>query len=63
MIIILILLIIIIIVIVNSSHSNKNNLFATNGDSFITKNEALMSDPYDEPYIINNIITKKKQNI
>lgn len=60
MIIILILLIIIIIVIVNSSHSNKNNLFATNGDSFITKNEALMSDPYDEPYIINNIITKEE---
>lgn len=67
MIIILILLIIIIIVIVNSSHSNKGDspvtngdLFATNGDSFITKNEALMSDPYDEPYIINNIITKEE---
>ena len=74
MIIILILLIIIIIIIVNSSHSNKNDLFVNKGDLFVNKNdlfvnkndlfvnkgEALMSDPYDEPYIINNIITKEE---
>lgn len=50
---IIILILLIIIVIVNSSHSNKN-------DFFVTKDEALMSEPYDEPYIINNIITKEE---
>jgi prolyl 4-hydroxylase len=53
MIIILILFIIIIVIIVNSSHSNKN-------DFFTIDNYASMSDPYDEPYIINNIITKEE---
>jgi prolyl 4-hydroxylase len=48
---VLVLIIVIIIIIVIKPHHNKR-------EPFTTCEYALKTDPYDEPYIINNIITE-----
>lgn len=47
---VLVILIIIIIIVINPRHNKR--------EPFTTCEYALKTDPYDEPYIINNIITE-----
>jgi prolyl 4-hydroxylase len=52
---VLIIVAVIVIILIKKKYFNQSDFFATD-------NYALMSDAYDEPYIINNIINEKEAN-
>ena len=57
MVVIVIIVVVIVIIIIRKKYFNQSEFFISDGSSY-----ALMSDAYDKPYIINNIITDQEAN-